>query len=105
MPMKALATFALASLCCIAAGAAEYVEVPGGRFESVLPQGPVPTVSSPVDVPGFAMRTKPVTAAEFAAFVRAHPEWQRDRVPALFAEKRYLLAWTSPTEPGEKIAP
>jgi formylglycine-generating enzyme len=105
MTMKALAAFALASLCCVAAAAAGYVEVPGGRFESVLPQGPVPTVSSPVAVQPFAMRAMPVTAAEFAAFVRAHPEWQRDRVASLFAEKRYLLSWASAVEPGPKIAP
>jgi formylglycine-generating enzyme len=103
--MKALATLTLASLFCIAAGAADYVQVKGGRFESVLPQGPSPTVSSPVDLPSFAMRAKPVTVAEFAAFVRVHPEWQRDRVPALFAEKRYLLAWASGAEPGAQLAP
>jgi formylglycine-generating enzyme len=102
--MKALAALTLASVFCAAAGAADYVEVKGGRFESVLPQGPSPTVSSPVDLPSFAMRANPVTVAEFAAFVRAHPEWRRDRVPSLFAEKRYLLAWASAVDPGAKLA-
>jgi formylglycine-generating enzyme len=103
--MKVLAALTVAALLCTGAGATEYVEVKGGRFESVLPQGPSPTVSSPVDVPSFAMRAKPVSVAEFAAFVQAHPEWRRDRVPALFAEKRYLLAWATAAQPGEKIAP
>jgi len=103
--MKSLAAFAIASLCCVAAAAADYVEVPGGRFESVLPQGSSPTVSSPVNLTAFAMRAKPVTVAEFAAFVRAHPEWQRDRIPALFAEKRYLLSWAGDADPGPKLAP
>jgi formylglycine-generating enzyme len=102
--MRVLAALTFASLFCIAAGAADYVEVKGGRFESVLPQGPSPTVSSPVDVPSFAMRAKPVSVAEFAAFVQAHPEWRRDRLPSLFAEKRYLLAWATAAQPGEKIA-
>jgi formylglycine-generating enzyme len=103
--MKALVALTLASLLCTAAGAAEYVEVKGGRFESVLPQGPSPTVSSPVNMSSFSIRTKPVTVAEFAAFVQAHPEWRRDHVPSLFAEKRYLLAWASAAQPGEKIRP
>jgi formylglycine-generating enzyme len=103
--MKALVALTLASLLCTAAGAAEYVEVKGGRFESVLPQGPSPTVSSPVNMSSFAMRKKPVTVAEFASFVQTHPEWRRDRVPSLFAEKRYLLAWASAAQPGEKIRP
>jgi len=98
--MNRLAAFVLASLCCVSAAAGEYVALPGGRFESVLPQGPVPTVSTPVDVPAFSMRKSPVTLREFLEFVSAHPEWRKDQAPALFADKRYLYDWSSTLQPN-----
>jgi formylglycine-generating enzyme required for sulfatase activity len=102
--MKALALLAVAALCCTAQ-AGEYVELPGGRFESVLPQGAVPTVSAPVEVRPFAMQAKPVTVGEYLAFVTAHPQWQKGRVAPIFAEKRYLSGWTSPSDPGRALSP
>jgi len=98
--MNRLAAFVLAALCCVSAAAAEYVALPAGRFESVLPQGSVPTVSTPVDVPAFALRKTPVTLGEFLEFVSVHPEWRRDQVPALFADKRYLYDWSSTLQPN-----
>ena len=47
-------------------------------------------------VPAFWLDREPVTNAEFLAFVKAHPEWRRDRVPALFADSRYLARWAGP---------
>ncbi|AMO23938.1 formylglycine-generating enzyme family protein [Ramlibacter solisilvae] len=101
--MKRLAILLLAAAACAAGHAADYVSLPGGRFESVLPQGPVSTVSAPVEVKPFAMRRTPVTVAEFAAFVRAHPEWQRGRAPAVLADKRYLRQWSTPVAPGNGL--
>jgi len=101
--MKRLAGFLLAAAACAAGHAADYVNLPGGRFESVLPQGPVATVSAPVEVKPFAMRRTPVTVAEFAAFVRAHPEWQRGRAPPVLADARYLLQWSTPLKPGDGV--
>src|SRR4051812_45986979 len=92
---------ALAVVLCIGpAAASDYVPLPGGRFESVLPQGPVPTVSTPVDVQAFALRETPVTVGEFLAFVEKRPEWQQGRVPRLFADARYLSDWVSPLRPS-----
>jgi formylglycine-generating enzyme required for sulfatase activity len=76
-----------------ASGQTSYRPLAGGRFESVLPQGNVPTATVPVDVAPFALRETPVTVAEFEAFVDAHPKWQPGRVPALFADVRYLSDW------------
>jgi formylglycine-generating enzyme required for sulfatase activity len=101
--MKRFAGFLLAAAACAAGHTADYVRLPGGRFESVLPQGPVATASSPVDVKPFAMRRTPVTIAEFAAFVRAHAEWQRGRAPTVLADARYLLQWASPLAPGKGL--
>jgi sulfatase modifying factor 1 len=37
----------------------------------------------------------PVTNADFARFVAAHPQWRRDRVARVFADAGYLRHWTS----------
>jgi len=85
-------------MACESAAGADYVPMPGGRFESVLPQGLVPSATVPVDIAPFALRATPVTAGEYLAFVRTHPEWRRDRVPQVFADKRYLIDWRAPTQ-------
>lgn len=93
----------IATCGCLAAPAAEYVRLPGGTFASVLPQGNVPTVSTPVEVAPFAMRSTPVTVGEFEAFVEASPRWQRGHAPAILAEKSYLAGWSSATRAGGAI--
>jgi len=108
-PRRALGVAALLACGLAAAGpGADYVALPGGRFESVLPQGNVPSATVPVDIAPFALRKTPVTAGEFLAFVQANPQWQRERVPAVFADKRYLIDWRSGTQladPGASSRP
>lgn len=74
--------------------------VKSGQFESVLP--PAPGVKT-VAIASFRLDRTPVTNADFARFVRKNPQWRRDRVAPLFAEKDYLTHWSSPTEPGAAI--
>ena len=96
-PRRALALW----WCCGSSlVAADYVQLPGGRFESALPQGAAPGVSAPVDIAAFELRATPVTNAEFLAFVRSSPEWQRGQSPAVFADGRYLLDWSAPLQFG-----
>lgn len=97
--MKRLGAFLFTAVLCAAAHGAEYARLPGGRFDSVLPQGPASSPATPVDIEPFELRKTPVTVGEFAAFVEAHPEWRRDRVPLLFAERGYLSSWSTPTQP------
>jgi formylglycine-generating enzyme len=73
--------------------------IAGGSFESVLP--PAPTVKS-VRVESFRLDRTPVTNAQFAAFVRTHPDWRRDRIAQLFGDEQYLSHWQSPLEPGQE---
>ena len=103
--MNALAAgFALA-LACAGGHAADYVRVPGGMFDSVLPQD-VPAASAAgsgsVRIESFELRREPVTVGEFLAFVRTNEVWQRGRVPSVFAEARYLAGWTDATHPGQQ---
>lgn len=41
----------------------------------------------------FFLEETPVTNAQFLAFVRANPKWQRDRVSSLMADSNYLQHW------------
>ena len=73
----------------------------GGSFESVLP--PAPGVKK-VAVASYRLDRTPVTNAQFAQFVREHPEWRRDRVAPLFAEKDYLTHWPPRPSPVQRSA-
>ncbi len=52
-------------------------------------------------VPAFRLAERQVTNAEFLAFVRARPEWQRGRAPALFVDDGYLRHWAGPLDLGD----
>ena len=79
-----------------------YAGLPGGTFRSALKYE---DARQGVRIAPFALMRKPVTNAEFLAFVQAHPDWRRDRVPEVFAEPRYLSHWASPTQLGANALP
>ncbi|MBV6417222.1 MAG: Hercynine oxygenase [Steroidobacteraceae bacterium] len=85
----------------LAATPAFAVDVPGGRFRTVLP--PAQGVKE-VTVAPFSLDRTPVTNAEFARFVRAQPQWRRDRVARIFADQGYLGHWASADAPGAALA-
>ena len=89
--------------------------LPGGRHEvgrstgtrdmARLPAGTYrPLYSAPgesdVRVAAFALDRRPVTRAEFLAFVRLHPVWQRGSVRPLLAEPSYLAQWPGVLDAG-----
>jgi len=80
-----------------ATAAPAYVDIPGARFASALA---VDGAAAKIAIARFAMRVEPVTNAEFLAFVRDHPRWQRGKVPALLAGPDYLGAWQAPLALG-----
>jgi formylglycine-generating enzyme required for sulfatase activity len=94
---RALAAASLAAVTLTAA-AATYRPLPGGPFDSVLPQDSGERAAT-VDIAPFAMRDEPVTIGEYLAFVHQHPEWRRDQVPAVFADPGYLQSWAAPLAP------
>ena len=81
---------------------ARYVGLPGGVFKSALQYE---DAKNGVRITPFALMRKPVTNAEFLAFVQKHPQWRRDRVAGVFAEERYLSNWKSPIELGPQAQP
>ena len=80
-----------------------YVRIPAGEFGSVLKYE---DNKGKQKVAGFELMKQPVTNAEFLTFVRNHPQWQRGRVPKVFAEpKHYLSHWQAPLVLGAKVSP
>lgn len=85
-----------------AATAQDYASLPGGTFRSALRYE---DAKNGVRVTPFALMRKPVTNAQFLAFVKANPQWRRDRVAGVLAESRYLSHWRGPTELGPQALP
>jgi formylglycine-generating enzyme required for sulfatase activity len=79
-----------------------YVPVPAAAFTSVIESEPG---ARPVQIAAYSMRATPVTNAQFLAFVAAHPQWRRGRVPAVFADERYLGHWQGPLVLGGAALP
>lgn len=87
-----------------APGAAEpgWAKLPGNpAFKSVLAYE---DTRDGVRVRPFELQRTPVSNGDFLAFVKAHPQWQRGRVAAVFAESRYLQHWAGALELGEASA-
>ncbi|HEY6941050.1 formylglycine-generating enzyme family protein [Dokdonella sp.] len=94
---------ALAAGPCVAQPAAPaYATIPATEFVSVIE---TEADAKPAQVAAYALRVEPVTNAEFLAFVTAHPQWRRDRVPSVFADPRYLSHWQAAGELGAQALP
>ena len=83
-------------------GEAAWQAVPGGPFRSAVR---FEEAAGTVPVASYALMARPVSNAEFAAFVARQPQWRRDRVPAVFASPGYLGHWARADAPGEGVDP
>jgi len=92
-PLAALLLVVLPVAGVLAAGA-DYATLPGGAFRTALKYE---DQKGNVRIAPFELMRTPVTNAQFLAFVKANPQWRRDRVAGVFAEDRYLAHWRSPT--------
>lgn len=88
----------------LAAGAAasdERARIPGGRYEPLYRT----PGEAPLEVAPFLLDRLPVTNAEFLAFAREQPRWQRSNVSPLFASSPYLSHWSGDIELGPEALP
>jgi sulfatase modifying factor 1 len=76
------------------------VRIPAGSYVPLYAVG-VTDRDRRVKVDAFQMDARPVTNAEFLAFVRLHPEWRRSRIARLFADETYLRHWQDDLVLGE----
>jgi sulfatase modifying factor 1 len=79
------------------AGRGKMMTIPAGVY---VPLSRSVLDAAEVKVPAFRLDVRPVTNAEFLAFVTANPKWQRSRVSPLFADQSYLRHWSSDLELG-----
>lgn len=94
----------LVALASAAAQGAAYVRLPGGDFDSVLPQN-APGQPQRVRIEPFELRATPVTVADFQAFLQTHEAWRRDRLPEVFAGPAYLADWADALHPAPQASP
>ncbi|UXI66580.1 formylglycine-generating enzyme family protein [Tahibacter amnicola] len=81
----------------------DWVRLPGNpAFATVLDYA---DSGGKARVAPFEMSRRPVTNAQFLAFVTANPRWRRGAVPAVFAEARYLDHWRGPLQLGNDVRP
>ena len=102
MNRKSLPLLIAMSLAPALAGASDYRPIAGGDFRSSirLEEG-----SATARVAPYALMARPVSNAQFAAFVAANPQWRRDRIPAVFASPGYLGHWATAEAAGPGIDP
>ena len=87
----------------VLAGEVDWVKVPGGSFRTALKYEDGKGAAA--KVAPFALQKRPVTNAEFLAFVQSHPQWRRDRVATVFADARYLSQWRTSASLGNGAQP
>ncbi len=97
----ALLLIALPVAGVLAAGTAAWVKLPGGNFRSALKYED----ARDVKIGAFELQKRPVTNADYLAFVQAHPQWRRDKVASVLAEPRYLSHWAGPVQLGSQALP
>ena len=77
----------------------DMVLVPSGTYTPIIRAKDEP---ERVPVAEFWLDVRPVTNAEFLAFVRAHPQWRRSKVSQLFSDSGYLAEWAGDLELGPR---
>lgn len=78
------------------------VAIPAGAY---VPQLRSTKDPAQVAVAAFLLDARPVTNAEFLAFVAANPKWRRSQVSPLFADSSYLDNWAGDLDLGAKAPP
>ena len=76
------------------------VPIPAGEYIPLLRGRDEP---ERVPVAAFHLDARPVTNAEFLAFVRDNPRWRRSQVSPLFADAGYLADWAGDLELGPRV--
>jgi sulfatase modifying factor 1 len=78
---------------------AKLIRIPGGVYAPLFRTAKDP---AQITVAAFLLDERPVTNAEFLAFVTANPPWRRTSVSRLFADSSYLDYWAGDLELGPR---
>ncbi|SMO70188.1 Formylglycine-generating enzyme, required for sulfatase activity, contains SUMF1/FGE domain [Saccharicrinis carchari] len=77
----------------------DMVKIKGGTY---IPLYGVDSVAVTID--DFSIDVYPVTNAEYLAFVKAYPTWQKSKVIRLFADANYLRDWEDNLSYGKVLS-
>ncbi|WP_062061454.1 formylglycine-generating enzyme family protein [Aquimarina longa] len=61
--------------------------------------------STAVKINSFLMDVHPVSNTDFSIFIQKYPEWKRNTVKRLFADKNYLMLWETDNTLGDQLHP
>jgi formylglycine-generating enzyme required for sulfatase activity len=86
----------------VGARGAAVVSVPGGIYHPFYVTG---ADSAGVPVEAFVLDVRPVTVAEFLAFVTAVPAWRKGAAAEALAGRDHLSRWDAALDPGAAIRP
>lgn len=78
------------------------VKIPAGVYIPAFRQTNEPAA---IAVAEFFIDIRPVTNADFLAFVQAQPQWRRSQVKRIFAGEEYLAHWAGDLELGSSVNP
>lgn len=73
------------------------VTIPTGEFTPLY--GSAKGVKQKERVEAFDMDIYPVTVKEFQAFLKTHPQWQKQSIKKIFSGKDYLRSWKGNNPP------
>jgi formylglycine-generating enzyme required for sulfatase activity len=96
--MSRTAYIACALAAIASTAAADTVTIGPGTYRPIFPASPA---EQEVPVAAFRLDRTPVTNRQFLGFVKAHPEWRRDRAKPLVVDERYLEHWQSADSLGD----
>ncbi len=82
-----------AVVLAIASVAGSAVAGPARIAGTYRPAYPISPSEKEIEVAPFLLDREPVTNAQYLAFVRAKPQWQRARVADLYSDRDYLAHW------------
>lgn len=71
------------------------ISIPGGNYKPLYSKE-----TEPREVEPFFIDVTQVTNAQFLAFVKQYPEWQRSKVQRTLADKNYLAHWAGDLDLG-----
>lgn len=80
----------------------DMVLIPAGTYTPLLR---TTKDAAQVAVPAFFLDERPVTNADFLAFLTANPKWRRSQLSMHFADASYLEHWNGDISPGPKAPP
>lgn len=90
----------LGLLLATSALAGEVVSLPQGRF---APLFGLDVGQTTFPVGAFRLDVRPVTRAEFAAFLKRSPSWTRAKAPRTLVDEKYLLAFDPAQHPSSPV--